>query len=70
METVKFRTYCGLGGDLQELLIAETSDGYKESILISRVGWFRLFFMRRAKKKLINRLELLTARRYNENNKD
>lgn len=66
MEKVKFRTFCGLGGDLQELLIAETDDGYTEHTLISRVGFFRLFFMRRAKKRLLAKLELSTGRKYTE----
>ena len=56
MNKLNFRLYCGEAGDLQELLIAETNDGNKESWLICRVGIFRHFFLRRAKEKLIKRL--------------
>jgi hypothetical protein len=65
---IKFRTYCGLAGDLQELLIGETDDGYSESKLIPRTGmaWYRLWRMRRAKRWIINRIELITGRQYHE----
>jgi hypothetical protein len=66
MDKVNFRLYCGEAGDLQELLIAETDDGNKDSCLIYRVGIFRHFFLRRAKDKLIKRLELETGKKYTE----
>ena len=52
---VNFRLYCGEAGDLQELLIAETEDNSQESILISRGGLFRNYFLNRAKKKKTNK---------------
>lgn len=63
---VKFRLYCGEAGDLQQLLIAETEDDNQEHILISRVGLFRSYFLNRAKRKLIKRLELKTGKKYRE----
>lgn len=66
-QTVAFRFFCGEAGDLQHLLIAETNDGYSESILLSRVGLFRSLFLNRAKKKLVKQLELKTGRKYYEN---
>lgn len=66
LQTMTFRFYCGEAGSLQHLLIAETVDGCRESILLSRVGWFRSFFLNRAKNKLKKRLELKTARKYYE----
>lgn len=63
-----FKTYCGTAGDLQELLIGETEDGQRESILIPKFGpmWWRLWRMRRAKRWIINRLELTTGTKYHE----
>lgn len=63
---VEFRTYCGLAGDLQELLIAKSESGYEESMLISRVGWFRHYRMKRAKKRLLKELELVTGKKHVE----
>ena len=63
---VTFRTYCGLAGDLQELLIAKSDTGIEESELIYRVGWFRHYRMRTAKKRLTKRLELLTGKKHTE----
>lgn len=65
---IKFRTYCGLAGDLQELLIGETEDGYSESKLIPRTGpmWWRLWRMKKSKRWIINRIELITGRQYHE----
>lgn len=63
---VTFRTYCGLAGDLQELLIARSDTGAEESELIYRVGWFRHYRMRIAKKRLMKRLELLTGKKHVE----
>ena len=63
---VTFRTYCGLAGDLQELLIARSDIGIEESELIYRVGWFRHYRMKRAKKRLMERLELLTGKKHIE----
>ena len=63
---VTFRTYCGLAGDLQELLIARNESGLEESELIYRVGWFRYYKMKRAKKRLIKKLELRTGKKHTE----
>ena len=63
---VTFRTYCGLAGDLQELLIARSDTGIEESELIYRVGWFRHYRMRIAKNRLIKRLEFLTGKKHTE----
>ena len=63
---VIFRTYCGLAGDLQELLIARSGIGREESELIRRVGWFRHYRMRKAKKRLLKKLELLTGKKHVE----
>ncbi len=60
---VRFRTYCGLAGDLQELLIGETDCGISESRLYTRVGFFKLYNLRRAKKKILKHLELKTGRK-------
>lgn len=64
---VTFRTYCGLAGDLQELLIGETAD-YRINRLIPRVGpnWYRLWRMRRAKKAILREFELITGRKHGE----
>lgn len=65
---VQFRTYCGLAGDLQELLIGENIEGQSISILIPRVGpkWYRLWRMRKAKRSILNKLEILTGKRHYE----
>jgi hypothetical protein len=57
---VTFRTYCGLAGDLQELLILETSTGIKLSRLYNRAS-FKSFNQKRAKRKLQRELKNLTA---------
>lgn len=57
-----FRTYCGLAGDLQELLIARSELGTEECELVYRSGWFRYYRMRRAKRKLLRKLELFTGK--------
>ncbi len=64
---VNFRTYCGEPGDLQELLIAETdTSGAFATELIPRTGWFRYYRMKRAKKRLLRKLELLTGQKHIE----
>lgn len=63
---VEFSTYCGLAGDLQELLIAESESGIEEHELIPRTGWFRYFFLKRAKNRLCKRLEMLTGKEHKE----
>ena len=63
---VYFRTYCGLAGDLQELLIGESESGIEESELIPRIGWFRYRKMQRAKRRIMKRLELKTGRKHSE----
>lgn len=63
---VTFRTYCGLAGDLQELLIARSDTRAEESELIYRVCWFKHYRMKIAKKRLMKRLELLTGKKHVE----
>lgn len=65
---VQFRTYRGLAGDLQELLIGENIEGQSKSILIPSVGprWYRLWRMRKAKRYILNELEILTGTRHHE----
>jgi len=58
---VVFRTYCGLAGDLQELLTGKSESGIEEYKLIPVIGWFRYYWMRRAKRIIIKRLELRTG---------
>lgn len=61
-----FRTYSGLAGDLQELLIAKSETGIEESILIGVTGLFRYYRMQLAKRKLLRRLELITGKKHTE----
>lgn len=65
---VEFRTYCGLAGDLQELLIGENETNLKRSILIPRIGpnWYRLWRMKLAKRSILNEFELLTGKKHYE----
>lgn len=69
---IRFRTYCGLAGDLQEMLTCEVEhDGQivnQIDRLIPRVGprWYRLWRMRRAKRSILNELEILTGERHYE----
>lgn len=63
---VRFRTYQGLAGELDKLLICESEEGYKESCLYSTVGPFKLWKLRYAKLKLIKRMELLTGKQIKE----
>ena len=51
---IKFRTYNGLAGDLQLLLIAETDCGIREDTLFDRTSLFSFYF---ARKKLIRRIK-------------
>jgi len=55
---VTFRTYCGLAGDLQELLILETSTGISLSRLYNR-SFLKTFNQNRAKRKLLRELRNL-----------
>jgi len=59
---VKFRTYCGLAGDSQELLIAEGENGIRVSRLYNRV-FFKNWNMARAKKKLVKEIEIITGKK-------
>ena len=65
---VEFRTYCGLAGDLQELLIGENETNLKRSILIPRIGpnWYRLWRMKLAKRSILKEFELLTGKKHYE----
>ncbi len=58
---VKFYTYCGEAGDLQGMIVAEIRGGIKFRRLFTRTGWFALWSLRRAKKKLMNQIELTTG---------
>lgn len=62
----EFRIYCGLAGDLQELLIARSDSGLESMVLINRTGLFRHIRMRRAKKSLLRKLELQTGKKHFE----
>lgn len=63
---IRFRTYSGLAGDLQMMLIGETNDGMTESRLFTSVGIFKYYNLKRAKSKIIKNLELKTGRKYEE----
>ncbi len=62
MQTVKvsFRTYCGLAGDLQEMLICEAESGHWVSCLYNR-AWFKNWNLRRAKKRLLAEIKEITG---------
>lgn len=66
MKKVTFHTYCGLAGDLQELLTGENLNGRRHSLLIPRSGWFRYWKMRRAKKRILREFELETGEKHVE----
>jgi hypothetical protein len=68
---VKFRTYCGLAGSLDELLIGE-SEGLQVSRFIPRTGpnWYRIWRMRRAKGSILREFEIVTGAKHYEANKD
>lgn len=57
---VTFRTYCGLAGDQQELLILETNTGIQLSRLYNRAS-FKNFNQKRAKRKLQKELKSLQS---------
>ena len=58
---INFRTYNGLAGDLQLLLIAETDCGIREDILFNRTSLFSFYF---ARKKLIRRVNKQVQKKY------
>jgi hypothetical protein len=64
----KFRLYCGEAGDLQTLLIGENETNQSESILIPRVGpqWYQLWRMKRAKRTILKKFEVLTGKKHYE----
>ena len=66
---VKFRTYCGLAGDLEELLIARSDTGIEESQFINRFGFFRHYRLERAKNKLVKKIESKTGIKQKERRK-
>jgi len=47
---INFSTYNELAGDLQEILIAETDCGIKESVLFNRTSFLSFSFYFRTKK--------------------
>lgn len=61
-----FRTYHGLAGDLQELLIAKSDSGHEVSKLIPLISLFKYKRMKKAKRKLLKELELLTGKKHTE----
>jgi hypothetical protein len=54
--TINFRTYNGLAGDPQLLLIAETDCGIREDTLFNRNSFLNLSFYF-ARKRLIRRIK-------------
>ncbi len=58
---VSFRQYQGLAGELDIMLICESERGHKETRLYKNVGWFANWNLRRARKKLIKKMELLSG---------
>ena len=65
MIQVKFHTYCGLAGDFHMLLVGTTEDGMRCSTLFNR-ACFRLFNLRRAKKRVMKEIEILTGQKPTE----
>jgi len=63
---VNFYSYCGSAGDLQEMLTAESSTGVEETILYTRGGYFEVYNVKRAKKKLLKRLKKKTGKTHYE----
>lgn len=59
---VTFRQYQGLAGELDILLICESEEGHSESTLYFNTGIFANWNLRRARKRLIRRMELLTGK--------
>ena len=55
---VSFRTYNGMAGDSQQLLIGESSNGEEESALYSVSSKWS---MRRAKKRILKRFKKKTG---------
>lgn len=53
---INFKTYNGLAGDPQLLLIAETDCGIKEIVMFDRTSFFNLSFYF-ARKKLIRKIK-------------
>ena len=53
---VEFKFYCGLGGDLQTLLIGTTESGIRETTLVPRTGWFKEQIIKARKKRLVKKL--------------
>lgn len=62
---VKFYSYCGMVGELEEMLIAESSTGVRETTLYTRVGMFSNYSTKRAKKRLLKRLRKRTGLEHN-----
>lgn len=60
---VTFRTFQGLAGELDQLLICESQCGHKVTRLYSTVGLFKLYKLRRAKRMLKRKLELKTGKK-------
>jgi len=55
-----------MAGDLQELLIAESSTGIRETTLYTRVGMFSNYSAKRAKKRLLKKLKKSTGLEHKE----
>lgn len=59
---VNFRQYQGLAGELDILLICESEEGHSESILYKNTGIFANWNLRRARNRLMKKMELLTGK--------
>ena len=66
MATISFRTYKGEAGDLHKLLIGTSSEGIESSQLYNYTGVFALFRLRRAKRRICKRLEIITGKIHTE----
>jgi len=58
---VTFRQYQGLAGELDILLICESNSGHSVSRLYRHTGIFANWNLKRARRKLMRKMELLTG---------
>jgi hypothetical protein len=64
---VSFRTYNGMAGDSQQLLIGESSNGEEESTLYTVSSKWSLFL---AKKRILNEFKRNTGKKHYEIKKE
>lgn len=57
----KFRQYQGLAGELDIMLILESEEGHRVDRLYKNTGIFAYWNLKRARRKLIKEMELLTG---------